>query len=57
MSDLFDLIGLPYEYGKTDCIYLTSKHWSGWALMHQLNRDWYSMSYQWPDLSGGGSSQ
>ena len=25
MSDLHDLDWVPYEYGKTDCIYLTLK--------------------------------
>ena len=47
MSDLFDLIGLPYEYGKTDCIYLTLKALERMGIdAPALNRDWYSMSYR-----------
>lgn len=47
MSDLHDLLGVPYEYGKTDCIYLTLKALERMGIdAPPLNRDWYEMSYR-----------
>ena len=47
MSDLIELVGVPYEYGKTDCIYITLKALELMGIdAPPLNRDWYDMSYR-----------
>ena len=46
---LEDLIGVPYEYGKTDCIWMVLSALEGMGIdAPPLNRDWYEMTpLQW----------
>ena len=57
MSDCADLIGVPYVYGDTDCIWLTLTALERMGISAPaMNRSWYEMpSRRWArDLIGWG---